>query len=277
MLLRQCEHCVQSVGPDDLAGICLDCWEEISDESVHCLSVPAVRYLDYVLNQVKLKLKPKTKQTRLSLGPFTLEALKQLRNYILEKFDYMDMSEVELVQTQGQRGGAGKKGWELRFSEPEVLDVVFGPALIDDNDLNTHLHVSGAGKLFGTDVFTGWVTACFRLVASNRRGTKDTSLVFMATAGSISEHGFVWALGRVQPRRRHYQQHLARQVLRINQARMASNVAIQAALVAGATNIAAPFPMLPIPFLRRAFLEAGILAAVPAAAPAAPAESADAG
>jgi hypothetical protein len=236
------------------------------------LSVPAVRYLDYVLNQVKQKLKAKTKTTRVQLGPFSLEALKQLRGYILQRYDYQGMqNEIELVQTAGIRGGDGKKAWELRFSEPEVVDVVFGPALIDDH--NSHLHVAGAGKLFGADVFTGWVEACFRLKASNRRGTKDTSLVFMATAGSISEHGFVWPLGRKQAHRHSYQQHLARQVLRINQARMASNVAISQALSIGTTNVAAPFPTLPLPFLRRAFLEAGITAA----APAAPAASADAG
>ena len=270
--MQQCEHCVEWLGPGDVAGICQDCWEEVCEEEQHqqVLSVPAVRYLDYVLKQVKLKLKAKSKQTRLPLGPFTLESLKELRKYILQKFDYQDMSDVEIVQTQGQRGGAGKKGWELRFS----LDVVFGPAFIDDNDLNSHLHVAGAGNLFGTDVFTGWVTACFKLQASNRRGTKDTSLVFIATAGSISEHGFAWALGRVQPRRVVYQHHLARQVLHINQARMYSNAAIKTALAAGATSIAAPFPMLPMPFLRRAFLEAGITAQV---VPAASAASADAG
>ena len=171
--VAQCAHCNQSVGADDLAGICLDCWEEMHAESQYCLSVPAVRYLDYVLKQVKLKLKAKTKMTRLPLGPFSLEALKQLRLYILQNYDYQDMaSEIELVQTRGMRGGAGPKQWELRFSEPEVLDVVFGPALIDE-DLETHLHVAGAGKLFG-NVFTGFVTANFRLEASNRRGTTDT-------------------------------------------------------------------------------------------------------
>ena len=158
VVLQQCTHCNQSVGRDDVAGICPDCWEELEEESLYCLSVPAVRYLDYVLKQVKLKLKAKTKMTRLPLGPFSLEALKQLRGYILQKYDYQDMaSEVELVQTRGIVVGAGPKQWELRFSEPEVLDVVFGPALIED-DLNSHLHVAGAGKLFG-NVFTGLVTA----------------------------------------------------------------------------------------------------------------------
>jgi hypothetical protein len=205
----------------------------------------------------------------LPLGPFSLEALKQLRFFILQKYDHQDMaSEVELVQTKGARGGDGPKQWELRFTEPEVLDVIFGPALVEDEDLQHHLHVAGVGKLFG-NVFTGFVTANFRLDASNRRGTKDTSLTFNAIAGSISEHGFVWPLGRTQPRRADYQHHLARQVLRINQNRMKSNAAIQVALNVGATNIVSPFPMLATAFLRRAFLEAGIQAAAPAAAAAA--------
>ena len=185
MVLQQCTHCNQLVGRDDVAGVCPDCWEELEEESLYCLSVPAVRYLDYVMKQVKMKLKAKTKTTRLSLGPFSLEALKQLRGFILQKYDHNDMaSEVELVQTKGARGGNGPKQWELRFTEPDVLDVIFGPALIED-DLNYHLHVAGVGKLFG-DVFTGFVTAHFRLDASNRRGTKDTSLTFHATAGSIT-------------------------------------------------------------------------------------------
>ena len=260
VLLRQCAHCIQSVGPDDVAGICGDCWEELDAESMFCLSVPAVRYLDYVLKQVKLKLKAKTKLCRLPLGPFTLEALKQLRDYILQKYDYEeDMHmEVELVQTRGIRGGAGPMTRELRFSEPEVVDLVFGPALIED--INSHMEVAGAGKLFG-NVFTGWVAACFRLDASNRRGTTDTSLTFHAMAGSMSEHGFVWPKGRNQPRRAYYQKHIARQVLRINAARMKSNVAIMDARDKGATNMVAPFPMLAVPFLRRAFVEAGITAA----------------
>jgi hypothetical protein len=241
-----------------------------------CLSVPAVRYLDYVLKQVNLKLKAKTKMVRLPLGPFSLEALKQLRAYILQNYDYLqDMSsEIELVQTKGIRGGAGPFEWELRFSEPEVVDVVFGPGLIEN--LNSHLHVAGAGKLFG-NVFTGWVTANFKLSASNRRGTTDTSLTFNAIAGSLSEHGFVWPKGRTQPRRIEYQHHLARQVLRINQARIKSNSAIQVALVAGATNMVPPFDMLALPFLRRAFLEARIQAVAPAATPAAASAPADPG
>ena len=266
--LQQCMHCNHSVGSDDLAGICADCWEELEEESVFPLSVAAVRYHDYVLAQIKLKLKAKTKVTRLPLGPFSLEALQQLRQFILQKYEHQDLaSEVELVQTKGARGGNDPKQWELRFSEPEVLDVVLGPAFIENEDLNYHMHVAGAGKLFG-DVFTGFVSANFRLDASNRRGTKDTSLTFNAIAGSMSEHGFVWPLGRKQPRRSEYQNHLARQVLRINQARMKSNVAIQVAIAAGATNIVAPFPMLAQPFLRRAFLEAGIVSAAPAAAAA---------
>ena len=152
--LQSCMHCNQSVGPDDLSGICLDCWEEISAESLYCLSVPAVRYLDYVLKEVKLKLKAKTKMTRIPLGPFSLEALKQLRDYILSTHDYQDMSsEFELVQTKGIRCGAGPFQWELRFAEPSVLDVVLGPALIDN--LESHLNVAGAGKLFGNGVFAG--------------------------------------------------------------------------------------------------------------------------
>ena len=266
--LRACMHCNQSVEADGLAGICGDCWEELGEESQCCLAVPAARYLDYVMKQLKMKLKAKTKITRLPLGPLTLEALQQLRVYILQKYDHEEMtSEVELVQTRGARGGDGPKTWELRFTEPEVLDIVFGPALIEGEDLQHHLHVAGAGKLFG-NVFTGWVSACFRLEASNRRGTKDTSLTFHAIAGSLSEHGFVWPLGRKQPRRLHYQRHLARQVLRINQARMKSNTAIEVARVAGASNIIPPFPMLAVPFLRRAFVEAGIHAAAPAAADA---------
>ena len=265
--LRKCAHCNQSVGADDLVGICLDCWEEITAESQYCLSVPAVRYLDYVLKEVKLKLKAKTKMTRLPLGPFSLEALKQLRLYILSIHDYQDMSaEIELVQTRGMRCGAGPFQWELRFSEPSVLDVVLGPALIEN--LESHLHVAGAGKLFGNGVYTGFVAAKFRLDASNQRGTTATRLTFNATAGSISEHGFVWPLGRKEPRRVEYKHHLARQVLRINQARIKSNTAIQVALLAGANNVVPPFSMLPIPFLRRAFVEAGIQAAVPSAAAA---------
>ena len=264
VVLHACNHCNQSLRPEDVAGICPDCWEELEEESMFNLSVPAIRYLDYVMKQLKLKLRAKTKMTRLPLGPFSLEALKQLRGYILDKYNYQDMaSEVELVQTRGIRGGDGRKTWELRFSEPDVLDVVFGAALIDDEDLSSHMHIAGAGKLFG-NAFTGWVTACFRLDASNRRGTKDTCLTFHAIAGSLSEHGFVWPLGRKQPRRLHYQQHLARQVLRINQARMQSNAAIHAALSTGASNLVAPFPMLAMPLLRRAFIEAGIQAAAPA-------------
>ena len=61
VVLHQCKHCNQSVGGDDVAGICQDCWEELEAESMFCLSVTAVRYLDYVLKQVNLKLKAKTK------------------------------------------------------------------------------------------------------------------------------------------------------------------------------------------------------------------------
>ena len=266
--IAQCKHCVQPVVPDDVAGICQDCWEEIAQENFNCLALPTCRYLDYVLKQIKLKLKAKTKMTRIPLGPFSLESLKQLRKYILDTYDYEAMqSEIELVQTKGQMGGGGKKQWELRFSEPEAMEVVFGPAFLD-GDLDNHLFVGGAGRLFGDHVFTGWVTGCFRLEASNRRGTTDTSLTFLATAGSISEHGFVWPLGRKQMRRNVYQAYLARQVLRINQSRMKSNAAILVAVQAGATNICSPFTMLPLPFLRRALLEAGITTGAVAATPA---------
>jgi hypothetical protein len=63
--LQSCQHCNSPVGQDDLAGVCPDCWEELHEESVYMLSLPAVRYLDYVLKQVKMKLKAKTKMTRM--------------------------------------------------------------------------------------------------------------------------------------------------------------------------------------------------------------------
>jgi hypothetical protein len=195
-----CTYCVHALDPTDLNGICVECWEEISSESLHNISLPAVRYMDYVTKFVKQKLKAKTKMTRIPLGPFSLEALKQLRLHLLEEHaDYPDLDmQVEIVQTRGQRGGAGIKTWELRFSEPQVLDAIFGPALLED--LTSHWYVCGAGNMFG-EVFTGWVAGCFKLDASNRRGTTETALTFTATAGSMSQHGFVWPLARKQPRR----------------------------------------------------------------------------
>ena len=263
-----CTYCVRALDSTDLNGICVDCWEEISSESLHNITMPAVRYMDYVMKLIKQKLKAKTKMTRIQLGPFSLEALKQLRLHILsENVDYPDLDmQVEIVQTRGQRGGAGVKTWELRFLEPQALDAVFGAALLED--LTSHWDVCGAGKMFG-EVFTGWVTGCFKLDASNRRGTTDTALTFTATAGSMSQHGFVWPLARNQPRRAEYQAHLARQVLRINKSRMESNVAIRAAAALGVPT-QPEVALLPMPLIRRALVEAGITQGAAAARTAAP-------
>ena len=255
---------------DDLAGICLDCWEELHEESVYMLSRACCPIS---------RLRPEASQAEAEgqdeddpdcrLGPFSLEALKQLRFFILQNYDYQDMaSEVELVQTRAHAWWS----WAEAVGAALLRAGGVGRGLRSSTDrerpCNSHLHVAGAGKLFG-NVFTGFVTANFRLDASNRRGTnghlvdvqRDRWLdlgarLRLAAREDAASQGRLPAPPRTPGPPHKPEPH---EVERRH----------SGCIGCGGHKHVSPFPMLATAFLRRAFLEAGIQAAAPAAAAAA--------
>jgi hypothetical protein len=269
--LGLCGACHTELLEDTELGICADCWEEMADEQMCTLSMPTSTHMSWMMKRVRGRLKPKTKNVRLPLGPVTLDTLHSMRKYLLNLNEDVQILPIKMVS--GQRSATVKR-WEMTIEDLISVDVVFAPAFMGRGE--DHL-TAGAGKLFA-DIFATYIPPVrFVVTASNRRGTKDAEGVLYLRAASFSEYGPNWCERKppVGEKVSELTASMARKVLRINQARMLANKGI-AALQAQRTLLAIPHvaelptasSLLTMALVKRALQEAGITQ--PAAASIAP-------
>ena len=219
---QRCKRCWET-GCDDFTGPhCARCFAELVDDvELTCIAlesitidIPAEQYFVDLTCALFKKLKAKPVPFRFVFQPFTLDAMKSLRRYMLLQHD------VTLPlpkQTKGSRGGVSKE-WVMRVDDTDSFEKIVGAEWPESSVSR------GTGRMFSWDSFTGWIPPLqFTVRATDQSGTRSSSCIITAASSRITEHGFNHSRRLSDPAELTAQRYLSRHVFLIQNHRVQEN------------------------------------------------------
>jgi hypothetical protein len=168
--------------------MCEDCHDTVVDtlnpdgpmETI-IIEMPAFLFYDHLCQAFRTAIRKQPKNFRWVLLPFTIDALRVLRQHVLATVLYASMPEP--VQTRGMRGGS-RRSWKLLIADTLSFKLIIG------NLFQPAATVNGTSVLYDENALTAWVPPLMITVTTGKDSNSMWQCAFDMSSGRITEHGF---------------------------------------------------------------------------------------
>ena len=185
------------------------CGDSLNQEGLDYVQLRTSYFINDFVKQAWEQLRVVPRKFKYATRPFSLDALRTLRRYIL--FHHPGISMGEILQTKGVRGGKVKE-WQLQVKETAAFQ-----ALINLGWPSPNVSTFGSARAFTDTMVAAWVPPLLVVLrASDAAGECNTTCTRSMSSGSMTEHGIAFSPGfdfapsNVQIARRYLAIHVAR-------------------------------------------------------------------
>ena len=172
---------------------CDTCYSEIvedtfSEDELEYVHIKTDVYFEDLTEAMRAQLKPNPRQFKYMMAPFSLEAFKTLRRYIL--FYNSGIALPQILQRKGQRGGKVKE-WVMQVEDTATFMKLVSIAWPEPGTVTY-----GTGQAYSTDAVAAWVPPLYAVLrASDQAGTRNTVCTWRMAGGRMTQAGFSFSQG----------------------------------------------------------------------------------
>ena len=191
------------------------CEDALNQEDIDYVFLRTSSFINDFVSQAWEQLRVVPRKFKFETRPFSLDALRTLRRYIL--FHHSGISIADIVQTKGVRGGKVKE-WRMQVTETAAFQ-----AFINLGWPAPKGSTFGSARAFTDTMVAAWLPPLtVTLRATDPMGERNTKCTWTMSSGSITEHGVAFSPGFDFAPSNHQmaKRYLAIHVARVQQARI---------------------------------------------------------
>jgi hypothetical protein len=191
------------------------CEDSLNQDDLDYVQLRTSFFINDFVSQAWAQLRVIPRKFRYETRPFSLDALRTLRRYIL--FHHSGISIQEIVQTKGGRGGKVKE-WQMQVKETAAFQAFINLGWPAPNG-----STFGSARAFTDTMLAAWLPPLkVTLRATDPTGECNTKCTWSMSSGSITEHGVAFSPGFdfAPSNLRMAKRYLAIHVARVQQARI---------------------------------------------------------